>query len=88
MPTSMDEPDKTQIQLGFGKRVREIRSVIGISQEQLAFESGLERSYIGQVERGERNISIVNIHRIAKALKTEAYFLLMPIGSTTEINQA
>ena len=84
----MDEPEKTQIQTGFGKRIREIRNVSGISQEQLAFESGLDRSYIGQVERGERNISIVNIHRVARALKTQAHFLLMPVGTEININEA
>ena len=40
----------------------------GLSQEQLAFRCGLDRTYVGGVERGERNISIVNIERIARAL--------------------
>jgi transcriptional regulator with XRE-family HTH domain len=52
----------------FGKRVRVLRIRRGLSQEDLALESGLDRSYVGGVERGERNISLVNIHRIAKAL--------------------
>jgi len=52
----------------FGKRVRKFRHELGWSQEQLAFEAGLDRTYVGGVERGERNIALVNICRIAKAL--------------------
>jgi transcriptional regulator with XRE-family HTH domain len=53
----------------FGKRVREIRTLRGLSQEGLALACELDRTYVGGVERGERNISLLNIHRIAKALK-------------------
>jgi transcriptional regulator with XRE-family HTH domain len=60
----------------FGKRVRELRTKRGLSQEALALESGLDRSYVGGVERGERNISLVNIHRIAKALGAPAADLM------------
>lgn len=52
----------------FGQRVRRLRTSLGWNQEQLADECGLDRSYIGGVERGERNISLENIVRIAKAL--------------------
>ena len=52
----------------FGCRVRDLRIAQGISQEVLAQKSGLHRTYIGGVERGERNISLVNIEKIAKAL--------------------
>ena len=55
----------------FGKAVREARKRRGLSQEQLAFDCGLHRTYISSVERGERNISLVNIHRIARALKVQ-----------------
>lgn len=51
-----------------GDRVRSLRKKKGWSQEQLAHESGLDRTYIGGVERGERNISLVNISKIADAL--------------------
>jgi len=51
-----------------GHRVRELRTDKGFSQERLALESGLDRTYINSVERGRRNISIVNIQRIAHAL--------------------
>ena len=55
----------------FGQRVRRERKLRGLSQEDLAFEAELHRTYIGSVERGERNISLINIHRIAKALKVK-----------------
>lgn len=52
----------------FGARLRELRTAAGLSQEGLADACGLDRTYIGGVERGERNISLLNIHRIATAL--------------------
>ena len=52
----------------FGRRLRELRNLKGWSQETLAFEAELDRTYVGGVERGERNISLVNICRLAKAL--------------------
>ncbi|MCE2723577.1 MAG: helix-turn-helix domain-containing protein [bacterium] len=52
----------------FGKRVAELRKREGISQESLALESGLARSYLGGVERGQRNIALLNITKIATAL--------------------
>lgn len=56
------------IKLLVGKRVRELRNSIGISQEELADIVGLARTYITSVEYGKRNISIVNIEKLAKAL--------------------
>lgn len=53
-----------QLQKHFGQRVRELRKRKGLSQEALALACDLDRSYIGGVERGERNISLLNIHRI------------------------
>ncbi len=52
----------------FGSRVRELRIGRGYSQEELAERSDLHRTYIGSIERGERNVSLLNIQRIAKAL--------------------
>jgi transcriptional regulator with XRE-family HTH domain len=53
----------------FGKRLVHLRKERGWSQEQLALESGLARSYLGGVERGQRNIAILNICRLAEALE-------------------
>jgi transcriptional regulator with XRE-family HTH domain len=55
----------------FGKRLAEIRRQKGWSQEKLALESGLARSYLGGVERGQRNIAVVNICKLAQALGVE-----------------
>jgi transcriptional regulator with XRE-family HTH domain len=56
------------IQIAFGKAVRFFREQIGISQEELAHRSGLHRTYLSDVERGERNIGLGNIHAIANGL--------------------
>jgi len=52
----------------FGQRVRELRNRRGISQEELAFKAGVHRTYLGGIERGERNPSLKNIAAIAEAL--------------------
>ena len=54
-----------------GKRIRELRMAKGFSQEAFAAEVGLDRTYMGSVERGERNIAAINLIRIAKCLKVE-----------------
>jgi len=65
-----------QIQQQFGQRVRELRKQKDLSQEALALDCDLDRTYIGGVERGERNISLLNIHKIAEALGVSAKDLL------------
>ncbi len=64
----MDRTGEEAIKQRFGARMRELRKARGLSQEALAFASGLDRSYLGAIERGEKNVSLVNIHRIADAL--------------------
>lgn len=64
----MENDDEERVKQEFGRRLREIRKSKKISQEALALSCGLDRTYIGGVERGERNISLVNIHRIARAI--------------------
>ena len=68
----MGQSRDSQIQRKFGDRVREIRKQKGLSQESLALACDLDRSYIGGVERGERNISLINIYKIAEALGVKA----------------
>ena len=57
------------IKVAVGKRIRELRNIIGVSQEEFADMVGLDRTYITSVECGKRNISIVNIQKIAEGLK-------------------
>ena len=57
------------IRLRFGKAVRKKRHKLGVSQEEFADICGLDRTYIGGIERGEQNVALVNIEKIAKALK-------------------
>ena len=54
----------------FGKKVREERQKQRLSQEQLAEKAGLHRTYIGMIERAEKNITLENIHKICKALNS------------------
>ncbi len=56
------------IQKKFGDKLRELRKQKGLSQEDLALKSGLHRTYISDIERGSRNLSLKNIEKIAKAL--------------------
>lgn len=56
----------------FGLRVRSTRTAAGLSQEQLAHLAGLHRTYVGSVERGERNISLLNILTLATVLGVDA----------------
>lgn len=62
--------------LVFGRHIAALRRAQGMSQEALSFESGLARSYLGGVERGQRNISLVNICRLAVALRVRPSKLL------------
>lgn len=59
---------KSTLLTEFGNNVRKLRNKQGISQEELAFRSGLHRTYIGMVERAEKNISLLSIGKIANAL--------------------
>ena len=59
----------TDIQSKFGSKIRELRRLKGFSQEDLASKSGLHRTYISDIERGDRNVSLKNIEKIARALE-------------------
>ena len=72
--------DEALLLKNFGDRVRVLRLELGISQEKLAFDCGLDRTYISGIERGKRNISLVNIHRVADALGVSASALFQNGG--------
>ncbi len=61
---------KLEILVSFGEVVRDIRKSKNLSQEQLAEKAGLHRTYIGMIERGEKNLTLSNISKIAQALET------------------
>ncbi|MBI4843100.1 MAG: helix-turn-helix transcriptional regulator [Nitrospirae bacterium] len=65
----MTADNEQKLKEQFGQRLRKLRKEHGLSQEELALSCRLDRTYIGGVERGERNISLINIVKIAKALK-------------------
>ena len=58
----------SMIQEKVGQRIRKLRRQLGISQEELASRANLDRTYITSVERGKRNISVVNLEKLANAL--------------------
>jgi transcriptional regulator with XRE-family HTH domain len=58
------------IRLRFGRAVRARRHKLGVSQEEFADICGLDRTYVGGIERGERNVALVNIEKIARGLRT------------------
>jgi len=59
-----------------GKNVRRLREALGISQEELADRAGLHRTYIGGIERGERNLGLINLVKLAHALGVKPSELL------------
>lgn len=65
----MPDASSQQVLVSFGAAVRELRRKRGWSQEEFADRVGIHRTYIGDVERGARNIGLVNVARIARALE-------------------
>jgi transcriptional regulator with XRE-family HTH domain len=74
--------DEELLLLKFGARVRIARLALELSQEKLALECGLDRTYISSVERGKRNVSLINIHKLARALEISPKELLVTEGSS------
>ena len=62
-----------------GQRIRARRRELGMSQEGLAHESGLDRSYVGRVERGEHNLTFVSLVKLARAMKCDVATLTVGI---------
>ena len=67
---------KDKRMVAFGKRVREVRKSKGISQEKLAEMAGIDRSYMGNIERGEKNITLKKIYEICDALQIDIKLLI------------
>ena len=59
---------KANARIKFGRKTRELRVAAGLSQEALAEKAGLHRTYVGMIERAEKNITLANIEKIARAL--------------------
>lgn len=72
----MGRGSEVDVRVLFGRRLAELRKAVGWSQEQLSLESGIARSYLGGVERGQRNIALVNICRLAATLGVKPHSLL------------
>jgi transcriptional regulator with XRE-family HTH domain len=70
--------------VAFGLAVRRFREKVGLSQEALAARTGIHRTYIGGIERGERNPTLLMIHRLATALRVKPAQLFEQIPSVRE----
>ncbi|QWE98147.1 helix-turn-helix domain-containing protein [Cupriavidus sp. EM10] len=71
------DPQNCRLVAIFAMNVRSTRRALGLSQEELAELAGVHRTYVGMLERGEKNVTIYNIERIADALGVEPASLLM-----------
>jgi transcriptional regulator with XRE-family HTH domain len=72
----MKQNDIQDINVLFGLRVRQLRMAKGLTQEQLGYDTGLHRTYVGQIERAEKNITLKSIEKIAKELDMNVKELL------------
>ena len=68
----MDKAQQDRVKRQLGARIRQLRKAGKKSQEEVAFAAGIDRSYFSAIECGKKNLSLVNIHRIAGALGVEA----------------
>lgn len=75
MSTAYSKDERTFLKQ-IGNHIRKLRTEANLSQEKLSFACDLDRTYIGSVERGERNISVLNLRKIAKALQVKPTDLL------------
>ena len=68
----------------FGNNVRRFRRLLDISQEELAYRASLHRTYIGMIERAEKNITLINMQKIANALEVKIEDLLKEFANGTD----
>jgi transcriptional regulator with XRE-family HTH domain len=67
------------VRVRFGKALRRRRQRLGVSQEEFADQCGLDRTYVGGIERGERNVALVNVEKIAKAFRIALFELFRDV---------
>ena len=70
MVPNLSRHRKNRALVALGAVIREKRLAVGLSQEQLAFIAELDRSYVGQIERGDSNVTVLNLRQLAQALGT------------------
>lgn len=80
MPRVSGKTDKDQLLVMLGAAVRARRATLDLSQEALADLAGIDRSHMGKIERGERNVTILNIAKLAGALSCRPSDLLLNAG--------
>lgn len=83
MQNSYSEKDRMYLKT-LGARVRQLRKNAGYSQEDFALEIGLDRTYMGGVERGERNVAVLNLHKIAAGLGVAVGDLFVPPAKSSK----
>ena len=80
MSVSARAPAQSPLVRTVARNVRRLRIAAGLTQESLAEHTGLHRTYVGSIERGERNVSLENIEKLAAALRVSPHELLQPDG--------
>ncbi len=76
----MENESQSDIKKRFGKAIRRRRRELDLSQEELAERAGLHRTYVSDIERGDRNPSLENIEKLAKALNIKVFALFIKYG--------
>ncbi len=76
-------PLGNDIKVRFGQRLRELRRARGLSQEELAFRAGLHRTYVSSAERGQRNVALVNLEKLSRALEIDIADLFRGMSTRT-----
>lgn len=82
----MEDKEKQEYQVLFGESLRKLRVEAKFSQEELAERADIDRSYLGGIERGEHNLALINIIKIAKALNLAPHKLLESLASEKGLN--
>jgi len=73
-------PAPDELKRRFGQAVQRLRQDLDVSQEELAHRAGIHRTYLGDVERGHRNLALINICRISEALEVKPSVLFQRMG--------